>query len=146
MRLWRISNYTDLSGVGGLNYSARWHTSGKPVVYTAEHPAGALAEFLVHLEPDNIPVAFQLLTIEVDDGVALDLVDVQDLPPGWASDEAITRRIGDRWLAGGTSALLRVPSVLVPDAANVLINPRHPGMAHVRAVKAEQVPLDHRLR
>ncbi|MGB9409097.1 MAG: RES family NAD+ phosphorylase, partial [Terracidiphilus sp.] len=57
--LWRISNYVDLSGEGGLTASARWHTKGKPVVYLADSPAGAMLERIVHMtdmyEDANLP-------------------------------------------------------------------------------------------
>lgn len=146
MRLWRISNYADLSGLGGLSFSARWHTRGRPVVYTAEHPAGALSEFLVHLDTAEFPETFQLLTIAAGDDVSAASVEAKDLPPGWLDAPAVTRAIGDRWLAAGHTALLRVPSVLVPGAMNVLINPLHPDSARLRIVHTDRVPLDHRLR
>ena len=64
-RLWRISNYADLSGTGGLRFHARWHTMGSLIVYCADHPAAALAEYLVHLDPEDFTEAFNLLTIEI---------------------------------------------------------------------------------
>ena len=52
MILWRISAYADLSGTGGLRVSGRWHQAGRPVVYAATSPPGAMLEVLVHLEID----------------------------------------------------------------------------------------------
>ncbi len=144
MRLWRISNYADLSGLGGLRFPARWHSKGRPIIYTAEHPAGALAEFLAHLDLEDMPASFQLLTIEAGDVTPLEIAPPH-LPDGWASDPRITRAVGDGWLRNGQSLLLRVPSVLVPDAFNMLINPLHPDIAALKIVKSQTIPLDTRL-
>jgi RES domain-containing protein len=145
MLLWRISNYAGLSGMGGVRFPGRWHGKGRPILYTAEHPAGALTEFLVHIDLEDIPQRFQLLTIETPDASPLPAVNPDDLPSGWTSNLAATRAIGDRWLHAGESLLLRVPSVLVPGAFNVLINPEHQEAAGLKLLKAEKVPLDSRL-
>ena len=145
MKLFRISNYGDLSGIGGWRFSARWHTRGRPVVYCAEHPAGALVEFLVHLAHDLIPDTFQMLTIEADDEVGVSVVNVSDLPGNWQGSTQVSRGVGNRWLAEGTTPLLRVPSAILPDTWNLLINPLHPDAARtLRVIKAQHVPLDGR--
>jgi RES domain-containing protein len=145
MKFWRISNYADLSGIGGTRFSARWHTKGNPVIYTAEHPAGALSEFLVHLDREDIPDRFQLLTVEIDDGVNIQQIKTDQLPDGWIKDNRLTRSIGDKWLSSGSSLLLRVPSAIISDAYNVLINPAHGDAAKMRIAKVAKVPLDERL-
>ena len=144
MRLWRISNYADLSGMGGVRFPARWNSKGHPIVYTAEHPAGALVEFLVHLDIEDFPATYQLLTIDTGNLPPPADIAPDRLPPGWAGDHAITRRIGDDWLRSAGTLLLRVPSVLVPQAANVLINPLHPDAGRLQVISTERVPLDSR--
>lgn len=145
MRFWRISNYADLSGEGGRRFPARWHHAGRPIVYCAEHPAGALTEHLVHLDWDLLPDRFQLLTLDVADGVRIDEIAPGTLPPDWRTDLAATRAAGDRWLASQSSLLCRVPSVILPGVHNALINPAHPDMPKIIIAKAESVPLDGRL-
>ena len=145
MKLWRISNYSDLSGAGGLRYSARWHTKGRPVIYAAEHPAGALSEFLVHIDLEDMPNSFQLVTIELDDDIEAIKLEPDQLPKGWITDTRISRAVGDEWLKFGTSLLLRIPSVIFPDAYNILINPSHSDMNKLNVTKVERVPLDYRL-
>jgi RES domain-containing protein len=80
MLLWRISNYADLSGEGGRRSDGRWHEQGRSVVYLAEHPALALLEVLVHLEidPDDLPSSYQLLTVEVPDGLKIEALRPDD--------------------------------------------------------------------
>lgn len=58
MELWRISNYADLSGEGGLRAAGRWHTRGKRIVYLTDHPASALLELLAHMDRDLIPSSY----------------------------------------------------------------------------------------
>lgn len=144
MRLWRISNYADLSGMGGMRFSARWHSKGRPILYTAEHPAGALAEFLVHVDLDDMPEHFQLLTIDVEGTAEPASLKPEDLRAGWTGNSSVTRQAGDGWLKQGQSLLLRVPSALVPGAFNMLINPQHPDAAMMGIVSAAKVPLDPR--
>lgn len=144
MRLWRISNHADLSGMGGFRFSARWHSKGRPILYTAEHPAGALTEFLAHIDLQDMPSTFQLITIDIDGAPPAPTVDPASLPADWTTNHAATRAIGDAWLKSGGSLLLRVPSVLVPDAFNMLINPTHADAGRMRIAKSEKVPLDSR--
>lgn len=143
MHLWRISNYADLDGIGGLKAAGRWHSKGRPIVYTSEHPAGALSEMLVHLDRADFPDNFQLLKIRVPDGLEFERARVPRT--GWKSGVDTTRRIGDRWLITNKSLLLRVPSVIVPEAYNVLINPLHRDITKLKIIGKRMVPLDERL-
>ena len=128
MLLWRVSNYATLDGTGGLYVSGRWHSKGRLVVYCTLNPATALLEMLVHMEIDSEdrPERFQVLRIEGPDRPSKEAVDFEGLLQNWADDMAITRRVGDLWLSEERSLLLEVPSVLVPETCNVLVNPRHP--------------------
>ena len=145
MRLWRISNYADLTGIGGLKASARWHTKGKPIVYATEHPAAALVEMLVHIDFADLPETFQLITIETDSDIAAEIVERGSLPADWVNDIHRTQAIGDVWLKRRSSLLLQVPSAILPDCTNVLINPAHQDANRIRIEKVARVPLDARL-
>lgn len=147
MILWRISNYGTLDGRGGLLASARWHTQGRPVVYLAETPAGALTEILVHLELDlnNLPATYKLLKAETPDNISIRAVAKSDLAADWREDIVLTRTIGDEWLAAGSTALLKVPSVIIPETHNFLLNPRHAGAARVKVIWHREYPWDQRL-
>jgi RES domain-containing protein len=125
--LWRISNYATLDGIGGLYVSGRWHTKGHPVVYCTLNPSTALLEILVHIEIDveDRPDRFQVLKIEGPDTLSRERIEASRLPADWAHDMSVSQSIGDRWLSGERSLLLEVPSVLVPETWNVLVNPQH---------------------
>jgi RES domain-containing protein len=129
--LWRVSNYRTLDGTGGLYTSGRWHTKGHPVLYCSLNPSTSLLETLVHLEIDaeDRPDHFQLLRIEgpdsEPDSLSIEKIEAESLPLNWTAEISATRSIGDRWLAERRSLLLQVPSVLVPETWNVLVNPLH---------------------
>jgi len=142
--LWRISNHATLDGAGGLRAAGRWHTRGARIVYCAPNPAAALLEILVHaeMEIEGIPVAYRWLEIDAPDSVA---TETADPGPAWRGQPAATRRLGGQWLAASRSALLRVPSAIVPETWNVLINPLHAGAARIRVVRVHEQTIDRRL-
>ncbi|PRZ46776.1 RES domain-containing protein [Paraburkholderia fungorum] len=148
MILWRISNYADLKGLGGLRAPGRWHFAGQPVVYLAEHPAGALLETLVHQEiggTADLPDTYQLLKVEVDDGVTIAEIGEDAFPTGWRDDQGWTRAAGTEWLTHASSALLRVPSAVMPFAFNFILNPAHEDAARIGVSVAIEVRQDPRI-
>jgi RES domain-containing protein len=150
VRLWRISNYADLSGEGGRLAAGRWNRLGRRVVYLAEHPALALLETLVHLEIDaeDMPSRFRLLSIEAPDDIALTELPEAELDassPDWRGNPVTTRALAEDFFDAGRHVLLRVPSVLVPEARNVILNPAHSDAARLRVVSDVRVDYDERL-
>jgi RES domain-containing protein len=150
MRLWRISNYTDLSGEGGRRVAARWHERGRPAVYLAEHPALALLETLVHLDidPDELPSHYQLLTVEAPDALAVEELTEPELSVrivNWRHAPEQTRMLTRGWFDERRTTLMRVPSVIVPAAHNYLLNPLHPDAARITIVGRQTAEFDARL-
>lgn len=148
MRLYRISNHTSLDGDGGLRASGRWHTKGQPIVYCAPNPAAALLEILVHLEVDveDFPSGYQLLTIDIPDDISMSAVETDALQKNWWRDPHATRAIGDDWLRQRTTFLLAVPSAIVPETTNYLLNPSHPDSPRIRIASTAAYRFDERLR
>ncbi|MBN8871500.1 MAG: RES family NAD+ phosphorylase [Rhodospirillales bacterium] len=153
--LWRIATDTpayeadDLSGAGAERTGGRWNEAGTPVVYTSETQALACLETLVHLNAGGLPLNRYLVAITVPDDVwaSARTETAASLPVGWDAAPAgrASLRVGMAWLRSGASALLRVPSMIVPDEFNVLINPRHGESAGIRAVKVRKWMYDLRL-
>jgi RES domain-containing protein len=148
MHLWRISNYQDLQGIGGLTKQGRWHTKGKPIVYLAEHPALAMLEVMAHLEvdPEDIPETFKLLTVNVP-SIADHCMNLSNelLTKGWNNNTELTQSIGDEWLAKGLSTLLKVPSAIMPSSYNYLLNPLTTNSKDIDIVEVTLFPFDERL-
>jgi RES domain-containing protein len=145
--LWRVSNYATLDGVGGLYVSGRWHTKGHPVVYCTLNPATGLLEILVHMEIDaeDRPERFQMLRIEGPDTLSVEEIKPGALPSNWVEDIAFTQNLGDGWLSEAGSLLLKVPSVVVPETWNVLVNPRHAEASLLKVTMRYEHPFDARL-
>jgi RES domain-containing protein len=146
--LWRIGKHASLDGAGGLLVAGRWHSRGRPVVYSSLNPATCLLETLVHIEIDaeDRPDHFHLLQIKVPNRIAPERLPLSSLHRNWEKDLAVTQAIGDKWLASGRSLLLEVPSVLAPETWNVLINPSHKQARLLKITKTYQHPFDSRLR
>jgi RES domain-containing protein len=113
-------------GVGPRLYGGRWNSKGQSCVYVGERQSLCVLETMVHLNSYADLFAFSMLSIELPDDEITDL-DLDFLPPDWRQDPApaSTKRIGDEWLAGGSSLALRIPSTIVQEA-NFLININHP--------------------
>ena len=144
MILWRAARrpYADLSGKGGLHHSGRWHSEGRLIVYTAEHPALALLEVRVNLDlpRELVPDDYVMLKI-----FAPEAPHIQDAGAVNLRDSGESRGIGDTWLSEGKSALLRVPSAVAPESANFLINPLHADASKISIESAVPFTFDQRL-
>ena len=146
MFLWRISNHSTLDGRGGLHAAARWHSQGHAIVYLAASPAGALVEVLVHLEldPQRLPASYGMLKAEAPDEAQPRRITAASLPNNWRDDLMLTRRKGDEWLIADESALLEVPSAILPETFNLLLNPRHPDAERITILWHQPFPYDRR--
>ncbi len=130
-----------------MHTPGRWHTRGRRVVYCAQSPAAALLEILVHFEIDiqDLPVRYRLLKIEAPDDMQVERVLVNDLPKDWPEGTEVTRAVGDSWLTRGSAALLSMPSAIVPETFNVLLNPAHQGAKRIVIVQTGDHAIDPRL-
>jgi RES domain-containing protein len=138
-----------LSGEGARRSGGRWNRVGTPLVYTSGSIALACLETLAHLAAGDLPLNRYLVKVEVPDALwkAAEIFDPKN-HVGW--DAIPTGRVsldaGDAWAAARTSALLTVPSVIVPEERNILINPAHPDTTQLRAIKLRRWTYDPRLR
>lgn len=149
MHVWRLqrSVHSPLDGKGAQLHGGRWNLPGRPVVYTSESLALGVLEVLVHLDSDLLPRDYAAYCIEIADNFALESLDSRRLPKGWQRSVVCREclQAGDSWLDRGESAVLRVPSAVIPHAANYLINPRHDAATTIRVLSAEPFHFDSRL-
>jgi RES domain-containing protein len=153
--VWRIATDTktyeadDLSGVGAKNTGGRWNAAGDTVVYTSETQPLACLETVVHLNAGGLPLNRYLVAVTIPDDVwaGARRETSASLPVGWDADRSgrASIRFGSEWIRSATSALLRVPSVVVPDEFNVFINPLHPASKAIVAIKVRKWLYDPRL-
>ncbi len=144
--LWRISNFTDLSGMGGLRAGGRWHTQGSMIVYLAEHPSLALLEVMAGMELDyeDLPDNFKLLKVEVPDEEMKACFE-PSLTQEWTTNERATQAIGDEWLRLNETLLAKVPSAILPESTNYLFNSNHKNAQNAKIIEVISFPFDKRL-
>jgi len=129
--------HAELDGEGARILGGRWNSPGRAVIYTASCGALAALEYMVHMA--NLPANMLLMRIEVPDTLALETID--SLP----ADEKSFRQLGDEWLEHNGTAILHVPSVLVPRQWNLLLNPAHPLFPAIKVVDQAPFAFDSRL-
>ena len=146
-RLAKAKHIRDLSGVGARIAGGRWNVKGTAVLYTAESRALATVEYLVHVPIAIIPRNLKMATLEVPDAASKATISIKDLPPNWDHYPPPPQlaTIGTDWILKNSHLLLYVPSAVVPGEHNVLINPFHPDMKHVKIVNVEVYKFDKRL-
>lgn len=104
-------------------------------------------EILVQFEIDvrYLPARYHLLKLYAPDDLAIEETSLQEVPVDWVDRTDVTRAMGDRWLALNRSPLLTVPSAVVPETHNVLLNPAHREAKRVVVVKVSEHVIDPRL-
>ena len=152
--LWRIGSDTpdyeahDLSGEGAEKSGGRWNRTGTPMVYCSVSRALACLETLVHLAKHPLPLNRYLvqITVSATAWAAAEEVDGAALV-GWDAEPAGKASLdwGTAWINGASTLLARVPSVVVPEEFNVLVNPAHADIATAKAVKVRKWLYDARL-
>ena len=139
--IWRIATVTpshgadDLSGAAAKLTGGRWNSSGVPVVDCSENISLALLETIVHLRSGSLPFNRYLVKVEVPGSIWSARHILDPAPAGWDAQPRGLPSIqaGDAWCRAGKTALLQVPSVIMPDECNILINPLHPDASKIVA-------------
>ncbi|MCC5905645.1 MAG: RES family NAD+ phosphorylase [Balneolaceae bacterium] len=119
---------TDWAGkLTGSGYPARWNLKGTYVIYTSSSRALACLENLVHRSGEGFNQNFKITEIEIPDDCSLQIADHATLPVHWykTKNYPSCQQIGERWIQDGESLLMQVPSSIIRDETNVLINPNH---------------------
>lgn len=149
MRVWRLARaaHPALDGDGARRVGGRWNSPGVAVVYTSGTLALAALELLAHTDPDLVPRDLRAFEVDIPDAIRPGLLDPASLPRGWraASGHPDCRAAGDAWVQAGDEAVLGVPSALIPEERNYLLNPAHAQAARVRVVRARPFAFDARL-
>jgi len=152
MRVFRIEREkylpTTLSGIGAsLNDGFRWNSLHTRLVYTSESRALATLEVSVHLDlAQDLPLDRHYVVIDIPAEVSIMQVEPKDLPSGWDHKPPIldTQYIGDDFVIRAEAAVLKVPSSIVPDEYNYLINPTHADARLIKVVETKLMRFDQR--
>jgi RES domain-containing protein len=127
--------------------AGRWHTPRRLVTYASESLALASLEVLVHCDLDLLPSDLFAVEIEVPEKIQVTELTTSDLPRAWRRYPAprALQALGNTWLDEGETAVLCVPSAVVPTECNYLVNPLHPDIKKLRVVRRFGFAFDVRL-
>ena len=151
MECWRIVKEKHakaaFSGEGARIFEGRWNSAGVRMVYCSENLALAALEILVHTRPVRMRDKFRAFRVTFDDAL-MTIVDLKKLPKGWNAQPPgpVSKQIGDGWIKSERSAVLALPSVLVPLERTFLLNPKHGDFSKIKITSAGEFVLDPRLR
>jgi RES domain-containing protein len=136
----------DLSGEGARLYGGRWNSKGIPMIYSATTASLAVLETLVHMSLDVFPENLVLVTLHIPKDF-IQTLDTDQLPPNWTAYPASSdvQTIGDTWAREETSLGLLVPSAILPQENNLIINPRHPQAGKISIAEITPYRVDRRL-
>ncbi|MBO0947379.1 RES family NAD+ phosphorylase [Fibrella forsythiae] len=148
MEVYRITRAIYTAQLVASGGSARWNTRGRFVIYTAGSRALACLENVVHRSGEGLQDLFRVMVINVPDTLPVETITLVDLPPDWSDYQNydICQALGESWLRRGATPVMRVPSAIVPQEWNYLLNPAHPLFADIRLLRTEAFAFDPRLK
>jgi RES domain-containing protein len=151
LSLWRVVKakhaLSAFDGDGARRFGGRWNPRGIPLVYLGGSLSLAALETFVHLAPEDARLAFVAIEVGVPDHIAIAELSAEDLPIDWRGEPPphSTQAIGLEWARRRETALLRVPSAIVPREFNYLLHPGHPDVADLSILPPVPFGFDSRM-
>ncbi|MGN7788144.1 RES family NAD+ phosphorylase [Niabella sp. 22666] len=145
-RLVRSEYHDDLSGYGAFLYGGRWNNKGQYALYGAEHISLAVLEIVVNYDrtATSLLPSYHLVELSVPDDEIIE-IDHSALKKKWSEDMDYTRYIGDEFLQSKSDLVLKIPSAVIPEENNYLLNPSHKDFKKIIIDSSKRYGLDNRL-
>lgn len=149
MRVWRIAAaaHAAFDGSGTRRYGSRWTPRGIPAVFTSATLSLAAMERFVHTDSDLEAGNLVAIPMDIPDAIAIESVEVDALPADWRTfpaPEALAL-IGQQWFHASSTAILSVPSVVIPHERNFALNPTHRDFTRIAIGRPEPFSFDPRM-
>lgn len=146
-RIARTGYAGDLTGEGARLFGGRWNHKNTPCVYASSSRALAVLEYTVNVNVADIPRALSIASIHIPDHSIVGYT-VRELPGDWRQSPApsSTKDFGTEALKNAQALAIKIPSVIIPDESNYLINPLHPAMHEVAIIGITDYPYDIRIK
>jgi RES domain-containing protein len=151
---WRISKRryaippaSAFDGEGSRRRGGRWTPPGRRAAYASSSLALASLEYFVNLDPEDAPTDLVSIRVEIPDGVRFEQVSIPSLPDTWRRTPFPQELwiIGETWLLSASSVCLLVPSAVVPEEVNLIVNPSHPDFKDLQFSEAVEFTFDRRM-
>ncbi len=145
-RLVRSEYQDDLSGYGAFLYGGRWNSKGQYALYGAEHISLAVLEIVVNYDRTTASLlpSYHLVELFIPDSEIIE-IDRSVLKKTWSKDTDYTRYIGDEFLQSRSDLVLKIPSAVIPEENNYILNPSHKNFSKIILERSKQYGLDNRL-
>ncbi|HLT50292.1 RES family NAD+ phosphorylase [Aequorivita nionensis] len=150
MRIYRIAKtqyINDLSGEGARLFGGRWNKVGDVMLYFSQNLSLSLLEIIVHVEYAKLPLDYSFLEVEIPDSSIKNIQSIDFIEPKWSTEAAVNQlqMLGSNWLKRKESLAMRVPSAVMHQENNILINPLHKDIAKLKIIKIDKMDFDPRL-
>ncbi|MBD0278756.1 MAG: RES family NAD+ phosphorylase [Bacteroidota bacterium] len=148
MYVYRIALEKYAGALVASGVAARWNSKDVKVIYTASTRALACLENVVHRSAIGLQANFRTMIIEIPEGLPVTTVKKNQLPADWHLFENYphTQDLGDAWISKGETAVLQVPSAIIPEEHNYLLNPAHQDFKKVKLIRTEKFEFDPRIK
>lgn len=149
MELYRITLSKYANQLYAPAYPGRWNSKGVPVIYCSWSRSLASLENLVHRGEKVLSSLFSIMVIDVKDSVEMASIPLESLPDDWAMTSVDVyrncQRLGDEWVKSSKSCLLEIPSAIIHEESNYIINPAHEDFSKVQLMRVEEFQFDERM-
>lgn len=149
MRVWRIATaaHVAFDGEGARRYGSRWTSKGFPVVYASATLSLAALERFLHADPDMEPTDLVAVSVDIDDDIRIEALEIRRRLANWRKYPAPEglARFGDEWLRASRTAILAVPSAVIPHERNYVLNPAHADFRRLVIGRPEPFSFDPRM-
>ena len=146
MLVYRIAKAKYAFSLVASGGAARWNSSNKFVIYTAASRALACLENIVHFSGEGQQGLYRVMVIEIPEDIVVQHIGLKDLPKNWFRFESYPecQLQGNQWLSDAKSAILSVPSAIIQNEINYLINPLHADFVRIKLLDTEPFAFDPR--
>ena len=151
MILWRLANKdkvkSSLTGIGSKSTGGRWNHPGTPVVYCSESIALCLLELQTRVDLDLLPDNYMKIKLSLPDSSSIKEFPHKNQLSKYLNPfhTQLSRDYGTKWAEDKETLILKVPSAVVPEQFNYILNPMHPEMNKVKIAESTKLYIDPRI-
>lgn len=147
MLIFRIGHINYATKLTASGAAGRWAAAGKKVIYAAESIPLALLENMVRRQGVGFNSDFKIVVIEVPDDITIETIKPQNLKTGWRDfrDYTICQAIGNKWFEAQSNCVLKVPSAVIPESSNYVLNTQHPDFKRIKIIQVSDLVPDERI-
>ncbi len=135
----------DISGAGAKLFGGRWNSKGIPILYTSQHISLTILEMLVNNQFKDFSIPLSLVKISLPDNVSSNNIELDKLKTEWMEDISYTKFMGNEFVKSMTNLFIQVPSAVIQEEHNFLINPLHKDFKKVKIIEVKSFRTDKRL-